>query len=243
MPALRLGQRPGAASGRGLPDAEDAEVHQSRSSRMVIALSALAVLTVIVLALAGWWLTNLLAGGSSDAPLNEQSIGLTTGAAASPTSAIAPTSAPAPVSTEVRPAGASVFSPSGSPDNPTTAGLAVDGNPATEWSTDAYFDQFPSFKSGVGLLVGLARPARLTEVSITSPSPGTVVEIRTSPSDRPTLDQTQVIGRATLVNGVTTVPVSSDTTASRVLVWITKLGTDSGKNQSSIAEIDFAATR
>ncbi len=240
MPALRLGQRPAGVTGRQLPDPEDGAAQRIRSNRMVIALAALAVLTVIVLALAGWWLTNLLAGGSSDAPLNEQSIGLTTGAAASPTTATAP--APAVVPATVRPASASVFSPQGSPDNPSTAGLAVDGNPATEWSTDAYFEQFPSFKSGVGLLVGLAEPARLSEVSITSPSPGTVVEIRTSPSDRPTLDQTQVIGRATLVNGVTTVPVTTDGTASRVLLWITKLGTEGGKNQSSIAEIDFSTS-
>ncbi|GAA4485005.1 murein biosynthesis integral membrane protein MurJ [Rhodococcus olei] len=241
MPALRLGQRPAGASGRGLPEADDPELQQARSNRMMIALSTLGVLTVIVLALAGWWLTNLLAGGNSDAPLNEQNIGLTTGAEAPP-STVAPAPAPA-VPQPVTPAGATVFSPQGSPDNPSTAGLAVDGNPATKWSTDAYFDQFPSFKSGVGLIVGLAQPARLTEVSITSPSPGTEVEIRTSPSDRPTLDQTQVIGRATLKNGVTTIPVTADGTTNKVLVWITKLGADGGKNQSSIAEVGFSTSR
>lgn len=237
MPALRLGQRPAGAVGHGLPDEDDPEVRKARSNRMLIALTTLGVLTVIVLALAGWWLANLFAGSSSDEPLTEQNIGLTTGAAEPSASAAAPPAATVPVT----PTGATVFSPQGSADNPTTARLAVDGNPATEWSTDAYFEQFPSFKNGVGLLVSLTDPARLSEVSITSPSPGTVVEIRSAPSDRPTLDQTQVIGRATLVDGVTTIPVTTDSSTGRVLVWITKLGTDSGQNQSSIAEVGFTA--
>jgi putative peptidoglycan lipid II flippase len=143
----------------------------------------------------------------------------------------------------VQPSGATVFSPQGSADNPATAGLAVDGNPTTKWSTDTYFQQFPTFKSGVGLLVNLAQPAALGAVTITSPSVGSTVEIRTAPSDKPTLDQTQVIGTGVLKDGVTTIPVTTDGNATRVLVWITKLGTDNGKNQTSIAEVGFTKTR
>ncbi|TQF75209.1 murein biosynthesis integral membrane protein MurJ [Rhodococcus spelaei] len=239
MPALRLGQRPAGASGHALADPEEAVQRKVRSNRMLIALAALGVLTVIVLAIAGWWLANLFAGGSSTEPLNEQNIGLTTSAAGpsdAPSRSAAP---PAAALTPVLPAGATVFSPQGSADNPATAGLAVDGNPATKWSTDTYFQQFPSFKSGVGLLVNLSQPAALKEVSITSPSVGTTVEIRTAPSDNPTLDQTQVIGTGVLKDGVTTIPVTTDGNASRVLVWITKLGADGGKNQTSIAELGF----
>ncbi|MGW6694352.1 murein biosynthesis integral membrane protein MurJ [Rhodococcus sp. NPDC054953] len=243
MPALRLGQRPAGTSGHALSEEETAEVAKARGNRMMIALSTLGVLTVIVVALAVWWLTNLLAGGSSDEPLTEQNIGLTTGAEAPATEAPA-VPAPAPAAPlPVVPAGATVFSPQGSADNPTSAGLAVDGDPATEWTTDAYFDQFPSFKNGVGLLVALDEPSRLNEVTITSPSVGTQVEIRTAPSDRPTLDQTQVVGRGTLTSGVTTIPVTMDGSTGRVLVWITKLGTDGGKNQSAIAEIGLSSTR
>jgi putative peptidoglycan lipid II flippase len=241
MPALRLGQRPPGTTGHALPDEEEAA--KSHSNRMVIALATLGVLTVIVLALAGWWLANLFAGNSSDEPLNEQNIGLTTAASEpSAESAPAPTAAAAaPV--VVTPSQATVFSPQGSADNPTQAGLAIDGNPATEWTTDAYFDQFPSFKNGVGLLVSLDDPAKLSEVTITSPSVGTVVEVRSAPSDRPTLDQTQVIGRGTLKSGDTTIPVTMDGSTSRVLVWITKLGTDTSGNQTAIKEIEFTAAR
>lgn len=243
MPALRLGQRAAGQVGHGLSEEETAEVTKARGNRMMIALSTLGVLTVIVLALAVWWLTNLLAGGNSDEPLTEQNIGLTTGAEAPPT-AEAPAPAPVPATpVPVVASGATVFSPQGSADNPTTAGLAIDGDPDTEWSTDAYFDQFPSFKNGVGLLVALDGSARLGEVTITSPSVGTQVEIRTAPSDRPTLDQTQVIGRATLGSGTTTIPVTMDGSTGRVLVWITKLGVDGGKNQTSIAEIGLTSSR
>ncbi|ORJ92569.1 hypothetical protein A6F55_24085 [Prescottella equi] len=42
---------------------------------------SLGVLTVVVLALIGWWLVSLLTGGNSDEPLNKQNLGLTTSAA------------------------------------------------------------------------------------------------------------------------------------------------------------------
>ncbi|EME15530.1 murein biosynthesis integral membrane protein MurJ [Rhodococcus triatomae] len=242
MPALRLGQRPTNSTGHALP--EEDEASKPNGNRMMIALVTLGVLTIIVLALAGWWLANLFAGNSSDEPLNEQNIGLTSEAAAPTTgAAAAPTSAAAAAPVAVTASQATVFSPQGSADNPTQAGLAIDGNPATEWTTDAYFDQFPSFKNGVGLLVSLDDPAQLSEVTITSPSVGTEVEIRSAPSDRPTLDQTQVIGRGTLRSGETTIPVTMDGSTGRVLVWITKLGTDTSGNQTALEEIEFTATR
>lgn len=62
-----------------------------------------------------------------------------------------------------------------------------------------YFDPFPSLKNGVGLLVTLADTATLSSVTVTTDSPGTVVEVRSAPSAQSSLDQTQVIGSATLV--------------------------------------------
>ncbi|MFC4603839.1 murein biosynthesis integral membrane protein MurJ [Rhodococcus kronopolitis] len=241
MPALRLGQRPPGATGHALSSPEHDAAARLKSNRMVIALAGLGVLTVIVLAFLGWWLANTLAGGGSTAPLTEQNIGLTTTSVAEPTGdATAPAPAAAPVA--VVPAGAAVYSPQGSPDNPATAGQAVDGNPATKWSTDTYLQQFPSFKNGIGLMVNLAEPSALREVWIDSPSAGTTVEIRTAPDDNSALDQTQVIGTAVLGKGVTTVPVTTDGNVGKVLVWITKLAEDGGKNQSSIAEVGFTKT-
>ncbi len=143
---------------------------------------SLGVLTVVVLALIGWWLVSLLTGGNSDEPLNKQNLGLTTSAVApEPSSEASPSAAPS-ATTTVRPVNAAVFSPQGTPDNAANAGMAIDGNPATVWNTDAYFQPFPALKNGVGLMVTLPDAAKLTSMQITSPTPGTQVEIRTAPS-------------------------------------------------------------
>ena len=97
--------------------------------------------------------------------------------------------------------GATVFSPEGTPDDPGHVAAVLDGNPTTVWRTDQYFQQFPALKKGVGIMTTLGSPSKLTRVTISSPTPGTVVEIRTSPTASPTLDQTQMIGQVTLGNG------------------------------------------
>jgi putative peptidoglycan lipid II flippase len=135
-----------------------------------------------------------------------------------------------------------VFSPQGTPDSAANARLAIDGNTATVWSTDSYFQPFPALKNGVGLMITLDEPANLSSVWINSPTPGTKVEIRSAPSEEPTLDQTQVIGSQVLGSGVTEIPVTSEAPTTNVLVWITGLSTSGGKNQSSIADVGFNAT-
>lgn len=242
MPALRLGQRAPGSSGHSLPDPEAEAAEKQKSNRTLIALVSLGALTVVVLALIGWWLLSLLTGGSSDEPLTKQNLGLTTSAVAPETSAEASPPAEVPATSAVEPADATVFSPQGTPDNAANAGLAIDGDPATVWTTDAYFQPFPALKNGVGLMVTLPTAAKLTSMQITSPSPGTQVEIRTAPAPNTSLDQTRVIGTATLKDGVTEIPLESEGATKNVLVWITDLSTTSGKNQSGIAEVSFTAT-
>ncbi|MBU4615854.1 hypothetical protein IM877_14045 [Rhodococcus sp. GG48] len=242
MPALRLGQRAPGSTGHALPeDPETAAAEKQKSDRTLIALVSLGVLTVVVLALIGWWLVSLLTGGNSDEPLNKQNLGLTTSAVApEPSSEASPSAAPS-ATTTVRPVNAAVFSPQGTPDNAANAGMAIDGNPATVWNTDAYFQPFPALKNGVGLMVTLPDAAKLTSMQITSPTPGTQVEIRTAPSPNTSLDQTRVIGNATLKDGVTEIPLTAEGATKNVLVWITDLSATSGKNQSGIAEVAFTA--
>lgn len=81
----------------------------------------------------------------------------------------------------------------------------------------------------------------MTNVSINSPSAGTTVEIRTSPTDTPTLDQTQLIGTAKLSDGATEIPVRADASARYVLVWITGLGNSGNQFQSAISDLRFDA--
>ncbi|NLE82454.1 MAG: murein biosynthesis integral membrane protein MurJ [Rhodococcus sp.] len=249
IPALRLGQRAPGASGHALADPEAVEAEKKKSNQMLIALAALSVATVVALALLGFWLANFLTGSGSDAPLTEQTnIGLT-GVPEEPVADgedgenaggenAPPAAAPGP---DVVPEGAAVFSPQGTPDSPADAHLVIDGDPATTWSTDAYFQPFPALKNGVGLMMTLPAPTKIAEVSIDSPTPGTHVEIRTAPAPDAGLTQTQVVGASELRGDVTDIPVQMDGATRNVLVWITSLSTEGGQNQSSIGEIRFKA--
>ncbi|MBY6351547.1 murein biosynthesis integral membrane protein MurJ [Rhodococcoides corynebacterioides] len=235
IPALRLGQRPPGATGHALADPDEPD---AKSNRTLIVLAGLGALTVLVLGLVGWWLANLLAGGGTDEPLTEQNFGLTTSAVApaDPEGSAAP-AAPAPVAIS----SVEVFSPQGTADSPATVDNVLDNDPATVWQTDSYFNPFPSLKSGVGILATLDGDVTPASVSIDSPSPGTVVEIRSASSVSPTLDDTQVIGQATLGNGRTDIAVTPDGPTEYLLVWITDLSTQGGRNQSSIADITVTA--
>ncbi|MCZ4077495.1 peptidoglycan biosynthesis protein MviN [Rhodococcus sp. H36-A4] len=240
MPALRLGQRAPGATGHSLADPAEIAAQQLRSKRTNIALVVLGALTVIVLGFAGYWLFTFLAGDSSDEPLTQQDFGLTTSVtapAAPGAEDVAPPAAVAPTAID----SVEVFSPQGSADNAGSASNAIDGNPSSTWTTDAYFQPFPSLKEGVGLLATLPSSQVLTSAFVNSPSPGTVVEIRSAPSDSASLSDTTVIGQATLGNGVTDIPLTVSEPTTHVLLWITGLGNDDGRNQSTIADFGFTA--
>ncbi|WP_416382293.1 lipid II flippase MurJ [Nocardia transvalensis] len=244
IPVLRLGQRAPSAPDESLADPELLAAERERSQRMMWVLVGLGVLTALAIGVIIWWLVmNVFGPSSADKPLDEQrKLGLTTASVApqDPTSASA--SAPATVgSAPVPVTGASVFSPEGTPDNVGGVNAVLDGNPSTAWRTDQYFQQFPALKKGVGVLTTLGSPSKLTKVTISSPSPGTVVEVRTSPTASPTLDQTQLIGQATLSDGNTDIAVRADQPARYVLVWITSLANDGGQFQSQIGDIRFEA--
>jgi putative peptidoglycan lipid II flippase len=130
-----------------------------------------------------------------------------------------------------------VFSPDGTADHPNEVARTVDRNPVTMWPTDEYNQPFPRLKSGVGVLLDLADPLTLTQVGIDSPSAGTVVEIRSSPTAEPQLGDTTVLTTATLTAGHTDIPVPVAAPVQHVLVWITTLAVTGGKNQSNIGEI------
>ena len=74
----------------------------------------------------------------------------------------------------VKPIRVTVFSPDGGADNPGSAELAIDGNPGTAWATDEYSDSnpFPGFKNGVGLMLQLPHPTKISAVNINVSSTG-----------------------------------------------------------------------
>jgi serine/threonine-protein kinase len=145
----------------------------------------------------------------------------------------------------VKPVSATVFSPSGAPDNPQRAGLAIDGNPDTSWSTVTYKDPipFPNYVEGEGLLLHLSDPTALSAVTIDLSSTGTEVQIRSSPTETPAKlsDTTELTPTTPLQPGHNRIAVHDTTKTSNVLVWITKLGTTNGQSRTDISEITLQA--
>ena len=152
-----------------------------------------------------------------------------------------------PPGSVVKPDKVSVFSPGGQePDNPGQAALAIDGNPATVWATDTYKDRdpFPAFKSGVGLVLHLPKPATLSAVNVTVNSTGTQIQIRSANTDTPSsLDDTTELSKpTTMQQGSNHIPISNAAPTSNVVVFITKLGDTNGDYHAEIAEITLEGT-
>jgi serine/threonine-protein kinase len=153
-------------------------------------------------------------------------------------------SRPGPI---VTPVSASVFAPGGAADNPQDADLAIDGNPDTSWSTVTYKDRvpFPNFIQGMGLLLHLSEPTALSAVSIDLSSTGTEVQIRSSPTEKPTAlaDTAELTPTTPLQPGHNRIEVNDATKTSNVLVWISTLGTTDGASRTAISEITLQAAR
>jgi putative peptidoglycan lipid II flippase len=134
----------------------------------------------------------------------------------------------------------SVYDPSrlGSPDHQKDVGKLLDGNPRTGWSTDSYFQQFPIYKKGLGVMLSFQAPIAASSVTVVSPSPGTVLEIRTATSPNVRLEQTTLIGSATLGAGSTRIPLRAGPPTRYLLVWITTLSGTKDHHQSQLTELD-----
>ncbi|HZE16511.1 MAG TPA: murein biosynthesis protein MurJ, partial [Mycobacterium sp.] len=232
---------PPAPSGRGrfgFPTAVDEETRARQRRTLMIGIgAAVAIIAVALLVLAsvlGKMFGNL--GGG----LNKDQLGLNAPSSASP----APGDSAAGDSL-VKPVKATVFSPEGDADDPDGARLAIDGNPATAWTTDTYNDAapFPGFKNGVGLLLQLPKPTVVGTVTIDISSTGTKIQVRSSPTPKPAeLEDTTALTPPTSVQpGHNSIPVNASSPTSNLLVWISTLGTTDGKSRAAISEITVRA--
>ncbi len=143
----------------------------------------------------------------------------------------------------VKPVRATVFSPDGGADNPGSADLAIDGNSATAWGTDVYSDSnpFPGFKNGVGLMLQLPQPTKISAVNVNVSSTGTQIQVRSATTDSPSsLDDTTALTKPTPMQpGPNRIDVTMPSPTSNVLVWISTLGKTNGEAQASIYEISL----
>ena len=120
--------------------------------------------------------------------------------------------------------------------------MAIDGDPATAWSTDTYFDAqpFPKFKDGVGLMLQLPGPTKLSAATIDLDSTGTIAQIRSSADGTPAKvsDTAELSPPTPLRPGHNVIPVNTSAAPTTfVLVWISTLGTTGGKSHSDISEV------
>ena len=134
---------------------------------------------------------------------------------------------------------ADVYDKFGDGDNGSRVGRVIDGDPNSSWRTSSYKQQFPAFKPGIGVVVTFESAVQLADLTIESPSVGTVVEIRSTPSVDAALEETAVMATATLNAGSTTIPLANSQPVKHVLVWITKLSTVNGDIATQIDEIKF----
>jgi serine/threonine protein kinase len=141
----------------------------------------------------------------------------------------------------VRVRSVTVYDPSGlgSPDHQRDVGKLLDGNPNTGWSTDSYYQQFPIYKKGLGVMLSFETAISPASVTVVSPSPGTVLEIRTAMSPNARLDQTTLVGTATLRSGSNQIPLRSGPPARYLLVWITGLSGAEGHHQSKLSDLQI----
>jgi hypothetical protein len=167
-----------------------------------------------------------------------------TAVAAGPGAVLAPTDDGAPPADQgssavVQPASATVFDPTGDPDNTGRVARAVDNDPRSSWRTYVYQRPFPALKPGVGLMVSFASPVQLSQLTISSPSQGSKIEIRSAPNADTTLAQTVLIATTTIGGEQTTVPMAGSQPVQNVLLWITELGGGDDQNVTEISDIRF----
>jgi putative peptidoglycan lipid II flippase len=222
----------------------DERAAAARRQVMRAGLVTTAAIVVMALVALGSTLNSLFGDKHDAAALDADKLGLST-ASAQPAPAPPTIRKEAAAGDRVQPVAAAVFAPDGSPDSRNEAGAAIDGNPATAWSTDTYYDPdpFPKFKSGIGLVVQLAQPTALSAVTVDLNSTGTVVQVRSAsnPAPRALAETTELTPPIPTRPGRNRIAINDQTRVSSVLVWIATLGSADGKSRSAISEIELQA--
>jgi hypothetical protein len=205
-----------------------------RRKKLAIGVTLLAVATVGILAWVGMQLISFFSDdsgptGGPAAVVNQQ------------TQAPPKTTKPAPPKPAgpLQPGSLNEYNIAEGPDNPTKVSRAIDGDPGSGWKTSIYKQQLPTFKPGIGLVAAFTEPAKLAQITIDSPSEGTVVEIRTADSDNPDFNATKLITTVTLKSGHNEINLPAGTQSQHVIIWLTKLSETDKGFVSELTEVAF----
>lgn len=208
------------------------QARKERRVRLGISVVALVGATLLILGYLGMQVASVFSDGP-DGPA------LVVGGPTPPAPAAPPAPPPGGPPAPIPVPRLSVYdiSGEGTPDNEDDVGLLVDGDRSTGWSTDSYFQQFPAYKEGLGVMMRFERPIAASSVTIDSPSPGTKLEVRAAPGPDAALSETTIVGAATLGNGRTVIPLQPGPPARYLLLWITGLGGGGDHNRSELSEV------
>ena len=228
----------------------DRRLIKERRVKLSLAAVVLTVFAVLIVIALGGLTNQFVASIQNSAPDELPMIdsGVSSAAAEAPTPTPDPgtvtdstTSAPAaPAAGPVPIVGGSVFDPQGdgTPDYKDYVDRAFDGNADSAWLTWVYKQQFPSLKTGVGLMLELDHEVTPTSVTVNSATNGTVVEVRSATSPTATLEQTTALGNGTITNGTATIQLTNAPKSKYLVVFVTQMTPTSDKQfQSKINEI------
>ena len=121
------------------------------------------------------------------------------------------------------------------------AGLVVDGDRSTSWTTMTYFDPLDLQKAGVGLVLDLGAPAEVSEVVIRAQGGPTDLEVRVAEARSTRLAGFTEFDATSNADGSTTL-VADPVRARYVLVWLTDLPSVDGDYVGEISEITVRGT-
>jgi hypothetical protein len=129
-----------------------------------------------------------------------------------------------------------IFDPEGDGnENTATVGNLVDGNPATVWKTQTYRENFPKFKSGVGVFFDLGRTRKIRSVAVSAAHQdgwsGEVYVADRAASDREGWGKPRAVGAGRFNTG--------GASGRYVLVWFTSLPQAEGGYRLEVAEVEF----
>lgn len=221
----------------GATDLEDDGDGARRRRLLVVGLPLLALLVVVGLA---WWVgTSLLSVAGSVDEGSRPSISVP-----SPGPQEGEDDAPAPAGEPATVQDAVIFDPEGDgePENDGDVPLTVDGDPATTWSTVTYRGSaaFGNLKSGVGIVYDLGSSQALSGVTVTTPTPGATVEIRTADSVAGDVDGFDAAASGTLEE-TTELGFDEPVEARYVLLWVTGLVPSGDGFAATIGEVGVQA--
>jgi hypothetical protein len=132
------------------------------------------------------------------------------------------------------------FDPEGDgEENDDEAGLAVDRDRSTAWTTDLYHSNshLGGLKSGVGLLLDLGKPRSVQVADLALSEAGSNVEIRAGDSAPASASDLPLVGSRDQAPGRTRVTFDHPVQARYWLLWFTNLPPDNGGFRIGVVEV------